>query len=374
MEELKEMFMRIEDERHKAYIDHELSEILILVMGAVICGMTEIRDMMTYLESSAEFYKKKFKIELIPSRSTISRVLDMVDADEVGKIIVEIMCKYTSVIGEILAVDGKAICGTGEKGKANSFLQILSVYATESGVTLSQKAIEYEDKTNEIPVFREMLNELNIEGKTITADAMHCQKETCSKIKEKKGDYVFGVKDNQKELHEEIQLFLEDPINIKSMDTFETIEKNGGRIEQRICRVSNDISWITGVADWEGLTSIFSVTRITTVQGKVTEETGYYISSRKASAQQLLHISRSHWMIESMHWALDVIWHEDNNNIKSDNSQKVLNAFRKLAHLAHKRHVASQPEKKRRSVKQNVLHALLNQNTCFEVMTLLSSF
>ena len=343
-------------------------------MGAVICGMPEIRDMITYFANSEAFYKEKFKIEAMPSRSTINRVLDMVDADAVGKIIVKIMCEHSSIIGDILAVDGKAICGTGKKGKAHSCLQILSVYATESGVTLSQKAIEYEDKTNEIPVFREMLDELNIEGKTITADAMHCQKETCAKIKSQNGDYVFGVKDNQKELHEEIQLFLNDPVNIENMDTFETLEKNGGRIEQRICRVSNDISWITGVSDWAGLTSIFSVTRITTAQGKTSEETGYYISSSQASAEHLLHVSRSHWMIESMHWALDVIWHEDNNNIKSDNSQKVLNVFRKLAHVAHKRHVATQPEKKRRSIKQNVLQSLLNQDTCFELFQRISSF
>ena len=154
------------------------------------------------------------------------------------------MCEHTSTVGEILAVDGKAICGTGEKDKAHSFLQILSVYATESGVTLAQKAIEYEDKTNEIPVFRGLLDDLVIEGKTITADAMHCQKETCEKIKSKKGDYVLGVKDNQRQLHEEIKLFLVDPIQIEKMDTFETIEKNGGRIEKRICRASRDVAWI----------------------------------------------------------------------------------------------------------------------------------
>ena len=42
--------------------------------------------------------------------------------------------------------------------------------------------------------------------------------------------------------------------------------------------------------------------------------------------------------------------------------------IRKLAHLAHKRHVATQPEKKRRSIKQNVFQSLLNQDTCFEVI------
>jgi len=329
--------------------------------------------MMTYFENARDFYKEKFNIGKIPSRATISRTLDVIDANAVGKVIVDIMCKYTNTIGDILAVDGKAICGTGKEGKAHSFLQILSVYATDSGISLHQKAIEHEDKTNEIPVLRDMLDDLCIEGKTITADAMHCHKETCTKIKEKQGDYVLGLKDNQANLLEEVELFLTDSANHSDTQTFETIEVNGGRIEKRICRASNNISWITGVDEWAGLTSIFSVTRITTYKGKTTEETGYYISSCEANAEHLLHVSRSHWKIESMHWALDVIWNEDNNNIKSDNSQKVMNVFRKLAHFAHKKHVGKQPEKKRRSVKQNVLQCLLNQNTCFEVISILSS-
>ena len=373
MQEIKKMFKIIEDPRHESYVEHELYDVLILIMGAVICGMTELKDMMTYFENTADFYKETFEVNLIPSRSTISRVLNIIDADAVGKVITEIMCKYTEVIGNILAVDGKAIRGTGEVGKPHSFLQILSVYATESGVTLLQKPIEYEDKTNEIPVFREMLDELCIKGKTITADAMHCQKDTCKKIIEKAGDYVFGLKENQPNLLEEVELFLSDSANHDNTQTFETIEKNGGRIEQRICRASNDVSWITGLDEWTGLQSIFSVQRITTYLGKTTEETGYYITSCKADAERLLYISRSHWNIESMHWALDVIWHEDNNNMKSDNTQKVLNAFRKLAQFAHKKHVALQHEKKRRSVKQNVLQCLLNQNTCFEVMALLGT-
>jgi len=371
MKEIKEMFTEIEDPRHESYVDYELCDVLVLVMGAVIC-VTEIKDMMTYFENTGDFYKEKFEIKTIPSRSTISRVLDVVDPDAVVKVITHIMCTHAELIGEILAVDGKAIRGTGEKGKANSFLQILSVYATESGVTLTQKPIERKNKTNEIPVFQNMLDDLNIEGKTITADAMHCQKKTCEKIINKDGEYVFGLKGNQSTLREEVEEFFKDPTNYQYTTVFKTVEKNGGRLEHRICRVSNNIAWITGVDEWTGIKSIFSVTRITTAQGKTTEETGYYISSLEADAKHLLYVSRSHWMIESMHWSLDVIWNEDNNNIKSDNSQKVMNSFRKLAHFAHKKHVRLQPEKKRRSVKQNVFHALLNQDTCFEVMMQIS--
>ena len=57
--------------------------------------------------------------------------------------------------------------------KAQQRQQILTAYLTENGVTLGQESI-YE-KTNEIPTFQEMLESLDVEGKVITADAMHCQ-------------------------------------------------------------------------------------------------------------------------------------------------------------------------------------------------------
>ena len=58
-----------------------------------------------------------------------------------------------------------------------------------------------------------------MEGKTITADRCISERNVWEN---KKGDYIFGVKDK----HEDIKLFLDDPINIEKMDTFETIEKN----------------------------------------------------------------------------------------------------------------------------------------------------
>jgi len=53
----------------------------------------------------------------------------------------------------------------------------LTAYITENGVILGQEAIH--EKTNEIPVFQQMLDYLAIKGKVVTADAMHCQRETC---------------------------------------------------------------------------------------------------------------------------------------------------------------------------------------------------
>lgn len=111
-----------------------------------------------------------------------------------------------------------------------------------------------------------MLTYLDVEGKTVTADAMHCQREICRRIIRGKGNYLLGLKENQPSLSEDIRVFFEDA-NEKELDSFQTLEKNAGRIEKRICRKIKDISWLKE-HKWPGLQSVFSIERITQTRGK----------------------------------------------------------------------------------------------------------
>lgn len=167
----------------------------------------------------------------------------------------------------------------------------------------------------------------------MTADAMHCQKETCRKIKEKGGDYVLGLKKNQKMLYEDVKLYMEENTNEN---------------------------------EWEGLCSIFSVERRVVTKNGTSEKTSYYITSLCTSAEKLLETSREHWKIESMHWILDVVFSEDSSAVLSENSLKSLNILRKFALMAHKKYVLSQPRKK--AYKTSMFDCLLNDNRLLEVL------
>lgn len=70
-----------------------------------------------------------------------------------------------------------------------------------------------------------MLNLLDVKGKTITADAMHCQKATCKKIIDAGGHYVLGLKENQKTLFNDVSLFINSPVNVDCIEMFTTSEK-----------------------------------------------------------------------------------------------------------------------------------------------------
>lgn len=359
-----EKFEIIEDTRHQSYVKHKLSHILMIVMCAVLCGLDKLGDIVTFAENKADFLKENFGIEKIPSKATMSRVLSVVDGQKVAAVIIDIMKTSINENEKVIAVDGKAIRSTSKTDKPHSALQVITAYLTESGVVLGQEKIN--EKTNEIPVLQQMLEYMNIKGKIITADALHCQKETCAKIIKKQGNYVFGLKENQKTLHDNIELYFKDDNTNKDLETFITIEKNGGRIEKRICRKISDLSWLEECSSWAGLKTAFSVKRIITAGNKTTEEISYYISSQDVSAKELLFLSREHWKIESMHWMLDVVLSEDKCLFWNENSHITLNILRKYALLLQKQFISALPKKA--SVKKNMLNCLMNDKLLLKII------
>ena len=336
-------------------VKYPLSDILIIVMCAVLCGLDTLGDLVIYAKSKAEFLSKEFGIEAIPSKATFARVLSCVSGKEIGDAVLDILRMRFGTAGEVIAVDGKAICSTAKAGNPHSALQILSAYVTENGVVLAQESIH--EKTNEIPVLQEMLTYLDVEGKLVTADAMHCQRETCRRVIQRKGDYLFGLKENQLSLLEDVRLFF-DTADEKDIDRFQTAEKNAGRIEKRTCRKIKDISWLKE-HKWPGLQSVFSITRVVETRGRHSQETSYYISSRSACPKQLMEFAREHWKIESMHWVLDVTFSEDDCRFLTENAHRSMNALRKFALAVHKNFLDA--HHKSSSIKAHMLSAILDE-------------
>jgi len=357
-EYLHEKFGQIEDRRHQSYVEHNLADILIMVMSAVLCGLDQLGDIMEHAQNRIDFLREKFGIERIPSKPTVSRVLNLIDGEAVAKVMMEIMKERAEIVGDIIAVDGKAIRSTTRTGKSHSALQILTAYITASGVVIGQEAIH--EKTNEIPVFQSMLDILDVKGKIITADAMHCQKVTCEKIIKAGGNYVFGLKENQKRLYEDVSLFINDDVNKATLEKVTEVEKGHGRIESRTCSKATDIKWLEGRTEIKGIKTVFAINRVIATKHKTSDETNYYIASADLSADELLKIVREHWKIESMHWMLDVVFSEDECALYSENGQKTLNILRKLALLLHKRYIAML--NKKCSIKASLLRCLMSDD------------
>ena len=141
-----------------------------------------------------------------PSDSTFRRVIMECDVRAFVSLVGQWLIERE--IGAIarLAVDGKTLRGSGRRdGKA---LQIFSAVTHQLRLTLEQLPIE--DKTNEIPNFKPLLERLDLpEGTLVTADAMHCQQESARYVtQEISGDYLFGLKGNQSGILERAERLL----------------------------------------------------------------------------------------------------------------------------------------------------------------------
>ncbi len=179
---------------------------------------------------------------------------------------------------------------------------------------------------------------------------------------------MLGLKQNQPSLHEDVSLYVEGADG-EDLEVCQTVEKNAGRIEKRICRKLKDISWLLPRHDWPGLRCVFLIERIVDKRGEVSRETSYYISSLDGEPKQLMMLVREHWKIEAMHWMLDVTFSEDDRHFLSENAHKTLNAMRKYALAVHKNFLST--TKKRSSIKSNMLSCLLDRNRFLKLLEFL---
>lgn len=88
-----------------------------------------------------------------------------------------------------------------------------------------------------------------------------------SQIVDQGGDYALALKGNQKVLHTDVSLFLDDKdFNPTSVHT--ATDGDHGRIETPISAVSTDVAWLQERHQWPGLAAIGKVTRIREAAGK----------------------------------------------------------------------------------------------------------
>lgn len=307
---------------------YKLSHIVEILILGLMCRMQTLRDMHYWATSKqvSKMLEDRFGIKKIPCYSHFANLVGLIDSEELNKIFMEFFCKLVqTVTGKTISFDGKTVCSTANMGKYSSPLHIASAFVVENGITIGQLAVDA--KSNEIPAVQELIRLLNIEGATVVADALNCQKNTAKEVLKAGADYVLAVKKNQRNLYDDIT----EMIDFKKLDKIEKreaplekcskVEKGHGRIEKRTAYVTQDVQWLLERENWAGLKSIGAI--------ETANETRYYISSRVLSASQLLEITRQEWAVESMHWQLDVIFGEDRTTLHEANAQKTLNILRK---------------------------------------------
>jgi len=350
----------IEDSRCQVNVTHSLVSILKLVMVALLCGIDEMDKIADYGKSKKEFLAQEFDIQETPSKSTLTRVFAMINPHWLGLCSVGILKTLIRDKHKQIMLDGKAIRSTDAIRTIEKMMTIVTAY-TDTGISLGQVTVD--DKSNEIPAVRELIDMLDIKDAVLTMDAMHCQKDTMKKIIDNGGDYVVQLKRNQGNFYEDVYAMFDDAYMDAAdkdceYETHKTVDKGHGRIEKRTCYVLNDTPYFTDyLADWKGLKKIFAVKRVTLTGEKKSEEISCYLSSKNATAEKLLSYTRNHWQIEAMHHILDVTFDEDRCKLLSKKAHENLNILRKMGISIHKNYLKS----KKQTVKSSMFNCLINE-------------
>lgn len=317
---------------YNGYFCSVAEAITIVILGS-ICGLKNISQIHQWAASDrvTEFLKAKFGIENVPCYYWLLCLLKLVKPESLNRCFI----RWAETVlpekldGLTISLDGKTVRSTGHMSSYESPLHIVSAQISELGMTFAQKSVD--GKSNEIPAVQELIEQLEISGCIVVADALNCQKKTARAVIAGSADYLLCAKDNQETLKKDIEDYVQDEVSRKSMERESKTEKSRNRIEKRTAYITDDIEWLPNKDEWEGLRSIGAVHTEFEVKGVKTEEWHYYIASRKLTAGELLHHARMEWSVETMHWLLDVHFEEDHCRVEDKNVQQNLNMLRKVA-------------------------------------------
>src|SRR5262244_4633871 len=226
-----------------------------------------------------------------------------------------------------IALDGKTLRGSKKQGAPG--IHLLSALAHQVGVTLAQQAVD--DKTNEITAVEPILQQLVLEGRIVTMDALLTQRHIAQTIVDKGGDDVMIVKENQPQLRADIELVFTLPPIGDRQATAQTVDLGHGRIEQRHLTTS---AALVGYSDWPGLAQVFELGRHSIIQktGEERVEVVYGVTSlspARATPERLLALVRGQWQIENQsHWVRDVTFDEDRSPVRCGHIPQVMAALR----------------------------------------------
>lgn len=163
----------------------------------MLCDCTRFTEMELFGLEQEEWLRSFLTFEHgIPSHDTFGDIFAAIDLDEFRKGFMEwVEIIRTKVSNEVVAVDGKTICGSKSTANNKKPIHIVSAWAAENGLVLGETAVE--EKSNEITAIPKLLKMLELTGCIVTINAMGTQKETAKVIKEAKADYILPVKENQ---------------------------------------------------------------------------------------------------------------------------------------------------------------------------------
>ena len=317
---------------------HQLMDIVVIAICAVIAGADNWEDVEAFGKAQQEWFQTFLELPNgIPSDDTFTRVFARLAPEQFQTCFVRWIAAVSQRIGgQVIAIDGKVLRRSPDPGIGQAAIDMVSAWAAAHRLVLGP--VKVTDKSNEITAIPRLLEALEISGGIVTIDAMGCQTDIAQAISARDADYVLALKDNQGQLYEDVQLLFNDLADSQyrayAFDSVKTVEKGHGRIEIRECWTISDptvLSHLRGFEKWANLQTVSRIRAQRWSGAEKSSEDRYHIASL-TGAPCILTAVRSHWGIENeLHWTLDIAFDEDRCRVRKDHGPENLAVLRHLA-------------------------------------------
>jgi len=308
---------------------HDLAEILIIAFLAVLCGAQHCSEMSAFGRAKLKFLKRFLRLKHgVPSHDTFSTVFRMLDPKALDAAFGALTATLVAALakGGVIAIDGKSLKGAYDKGGKSAPAMMVSAYAT--GLRLTLATVAARDR-NEVDAALEVLGLIDLKGKIVTGDALHCNRRMVEAIVAKGGDYCIALKGNQESLLSDARACLSKASAKQLVAKTET--RAHGRSETRL-GVVVEAKGLAAYHEFPALNAFGGIEAKREIDGRSETDVRIFALSRKLSPNELLATARAHWQIENaLHWQLDVSFREDAARNRKDNGPANIAVLRRRA-------------------------------------------
>lgn len=289
---------------------HRLGDLIVMMVAASLCGASTATEFALFAEQRKQALSRLIEYDTAPSHDTFSRLLRLLDPEVFGRAFAAFaagFCRARQEMPEVVALDGKTLRRAYESGLAASPPLTVSAFAAETRLCLA--AASPKPGENEVEVALDVIELIDLEGRLITADALHCHTRMAAAITAKGGDYLLALKGNRRHWLAVAKRQITDAAPAVA----ERAETGHGRDEWRRAEV---------VAAVEPLMPGHKAfVRVTSRRDRGKPTARWFMASTLLSPHQALDLARAHWQIEnSLHWMLDVHLDEDLRRARKDNA------------------------------------------------------
>ena len=237
MPTLDSYFNDIDDPRRSNAPRHKFCDLMTISLLCALCGGDTAVDMELFGHMKEDFLRDFLELPHgVPCHDAYSRLFRLMKPASFQAFFDKFRADFTAECTQdpAIAIDGKEMRRSFDKAAGQSNMNIVTAFA--HGARLSLGITQSAKGGGEILALRELIEMLDIRGITLTADALHCQRETCELIVQEGGDYCLQIKGNQGDMLTDVKAFVADQ-ETDYIDEFTSLDADHGRIEERSYRV-----------------------------------------------------------------------------------------------------------------------------------------